>query len=578
MSGWKNKRDVAAGRLRMPIDRWRRGAPTPRSGVCAAGASRGAGTPPPFSLVSLVLIRSLPRPILVFFAAFALAFTACTQRDPAPAGGTSNSPPVLRLSQRNEPASLDPATTTLPDEFGTLRALLEGLLLPGANGGAPLPGAAHRFEVSPDGLSYTFHLRPEARWSDGAPVTATHFIAAYRRALTPATAAPKASVFSDVKNAAAYVSGQLADFSAVGFHAAGPHTLTITLERPNPRFPYYVASGPWLPVRTDVVARHGRNWTRPDHFVGNGPFLLAEWRADQRIVVRKNPRWHGAAGVQLAEIHFLRFDSGDSEDRAYRAGQLDATMAVPFSKVPVYTRERPAELHRAPMIETRYLAFDTRRPALSRDARRALSLAIDRTKIVERVLQGGQIAASQFVPPQLRPATPPPPGSTAHDPAAARRLLAQAGFPGGRGFPKFELSGWTQSQVLEAIQQMWREELGVEVAISVREAKVHLDALRTGGFDIAFMTSIPDVADRAAMLADFTSGAPLNYPRWSSSAFDAALAAGRFDVAEEHLLEAAAVAPLYFNTKISLMSPRIRGWQEDGLWARCYHDVHLAGK
>ena len=277
----------------------------------------------------------------------ALALSACARRDAPPTAAARTEPQILRLSQRNEPTSLDPATTTLPDEFGTLRALLEGLLIPGVDGAAPLPGVAERFDLSPDGLVYTFHLRPEARWSDGEPVTATHFVEAYRRALTPATAAPKANAFFSVKNARAFAAGELTDFSAVGFRAVSDHTLIVALAQPNPRFPYYVASGPWLPVRTDVVAKHGRNWTRPEHFVGNGPFTLAEWRADQRVIVKKNPRWHGAAGVTLAEIHFIRFDSGDSEDRAYRAGQIDATMAVPFSKVPVYARERPGELHRA---------------------------------------------------------------------------------------------------------------------------------------------------------------------------------------------------------------------------------------
>ncbi len=512
--------------------------------------------------------------------------TGCTRPETATPPPPGPAAAILRLSQRNEPASLDPATTTLPDEFGLLRALLEGLLLPGPDGGLPTPGAATRFDLSADGLVYTFHLRPDARWSDGVPVTAAHFVDSARRALDPATAAPKANVFFPVRNARAFATGVQRNFGAVGLRAVGPHTLVATLEHPNPRFPHYVASGPWLPVRADVVARHGRNWTRPENFVGNGPFTLAEWRSDQRVVARRNPRWHGAAGVRLAEIHFVRFDSGDTEDRAYRAGQVDATMAVPFSKVPAYAAERPAELHRQPMIETRYLAFNTTRPALSGRARWALALAIDRQKIVDRVLQGGQTAAFRFLPPQLRDPARDPHPMTRFDPEAARRLLAEAGFPGGKGFPRLELSGWTQSQVLEAVQQMWRAELGIEVAIAVREARVHLDALRTGHFDIAFATSIPDVADPAAMLGDFRSEAPLNYPRWGSREFDHALglAGARadptqrelaFDEAETQFLADSPVTPLYFNTKIWLMSPRVRGWWEDGLWGRCYQDMRV---
>lgn len=493
------------------------------------------------------------------------------------------------MSQRNEPGDLDPARVTLPDEFGILRALLEGLLRPGANGGEPRPGAAARYEVSADGLTYTFHLRPGALWSDGEPVTAAHFADAYRRLLTPATAAPKAAAFFPVKNARGFVAGTVADFAAVGIQATGPLTLVVTLEQPTPRFPHYVASGSWLPARADVVEKHGRNWTRPEYFVGNGPFTLAGWRADQRIVARKNPRWHGAADVRLAELHFVRLDSGDSEERAYRAGQVDVTMAVPTSKVDVHARERPAELHRQPMIETRYLAFNCTRPAL-RDARvrRALALAIDRDAIVARVLRGGPPAAATLVPPALAGAGAGPEHALRFDPAEARRLLAEAGFPEGRNFPRHEVTAWSTSQVpvLESMQAVWKEELGIDVSIATREARVHLSALASGDYDLGFVTSIPDVADAAQVLGDFVSGAPENYPQWREPAFDAAFArataladpaarAAALRAAENILLEHTPLAPIYFNAKIWLMSPRVRGWEEDGLWGRCYDGIHL---
>jgi oligopeptide transport system substrate-binding protein len=540
-------------------------------------------------------------------------FVGCAKRT-APSAA-ARAPQILRLSQRNEPTTLDPSTTVLPDEFGILRALLEGLLIPGANG-EPAPGAALRFEVSADGLVYTFHLRPDATWSNGDAVTADDFVASYRRTLTPATAAPKANVFFPVKNARAFLTGKLADFAQVGFRALNARTLVITLEQPTPRFPYYVASGPWLPVHVKTVAQHGRNWSRPEHFVGNGPFALAEWHADQRLVVKRNPRWHDAASVRLDEIHFVRFDSGDSEERAFRAGQIEATMSVPFSKVQTYDRERPAELHRAPMIETRYLAFNTRRPPLDDPrVRRALALAIDRQKIVDRVLRGGQPPAGRMVPPALRdggagspsrpefkakPRTSTPqtqdgsesrpylPAEHRFNPAEARRLLAEAGVTGAN-FPRFELTFWSNPAVLEAVQAMWRDELGLDVRIALHEARVHLNALATGDYDIAFATAIPDVADAAELLGDFVSDAPENNPHWRDAAFDALFArahtlddatahAQALAAAEQRLLESAPVTPIYFNTKIWLMSPRVRGWQEDGLWARCYQNVYLDEK
>ena len=539
-------------------------------------------------------VRTLRLRRLLLLALLApIAFSGCAKRDASSVTSpfAPNAPQTLRLSQRNEPGSLDPALTTLPDEFAVERTLLEGLLIPGANGTDPQPGVALRFEVSDDGLTYTFHLRTAAQWSDGEPVTAAHFVAAYRRLLMPTTAAPKASVFYPVKNARAFVAGALTDFSAVGFRAADAHTLVITLAEPTPRFPHYVASGPWLPVRTDIIEKHGRNWTRPENFVGNGPFRLAEWRAHQRLVVRRDPHWHGAAGVRLGEIHFLHFDDGDTEERAYRAGQLDATMAVPSSKVEVYAKDRPAELHRAPMIETRYLAFNTTRPPLTDvRVRQALALAIDREAIAVRVLRGQHIAASRLIPAALD-AGPAPTSAHRHDPAAARGLLAAAGFPAGKNFPRLEVAAWSKSQVatLEAIQAMWRQHLGLEIAIITREGGVHLSALATGDFDLAFITQIPDVADAAEMLGDFATGAPENYPHWSDPAFDAALASARpladpaqrtatLRLAEERLLAEAPLTPLYFNTKIWLMSPRIRGWQEDGLWSRSYQQVFLETK
>jgi oligopeptide transport system substrate-binding protein len=521
--------------------------------------------------------RGFGRVVLVLLAFFLGG--ACTrQAEPPPAPTPAAPAQILRVSQRNEPASLDPATTTLPDEFGTLRTLLEGLLIPGENTRPPLPGAAERFEISSDGRIYTFYLRAAARWSDGTPVTAAHFIAAYQRLLTPATAAPKANTFFVVKNARAFATGILTDFNAVGFHAPDPRTLVITLEQPYPRFPYIVASGPWLPVRTDVIAKHGRSWTRPENFVGNGPFLLSEWRADQRIIVRKNPQWYDAARVHLDEIQFIRFDSGDAEERAYRAGQIDATMSVPSSKIAAYQTERPAELQRHPLIETRYLSFNTRRPPLDDPrVRQALALAIDRTKLVEKILQGGQPATGRLLPPALRTADAARvlPTEHRHDPAAARALLAAAGF-NAKNFPRLELSFWTSPAVLEAIQAMWRETLGLEIALTQREARVHLAALATGDYDIALINAIPDVADAANLLSDFTTGAPENYPGWSSPAFDAALRRADVEAAENLLLGAAAVTPLYFNLKTLLVAPRVKDWREDGLWAPDFRVISVS--
>ena len=550
----------------------------------------------------MTLARYLPRVLVCAFSILLAVNPAC-KKNPAPASAVDK---TLRLAQRNEPADLDPATATLTDEFFIIRALGEGLVTPAPSDLStlnpqlstppPSPAAATHWDVSSDQLTYTFHFRPDARWSNGDPVTAHDFLASYRRLLTPATAAPKADLFFAVKNARAFATGQLTDFSAVGFATPDPHTFVVTLEHPSPRFLLYVASGPWIPVHLPTIERHGRAWTQPAHHVGNGPFTLTEWRPHQRIVVSKNPRHHAAASFPLDRIEFLAFDSGDSEERAFRAGQVDVTMSLPVSKVPVYERDRSPELHRAPLAETRYLSLNSTRPPLNDPrVRRALSLALDRSTLVARVLRGGEQPTTTLVHPSLYPvaASTSEPTETSsrsgeHQRADfPRALLTAAGFPDPESFPRLELSTWVNSPIVEAIQSMWKTELGIETTIVLREAKVHLAALQSADYDIAFITAIPDVPDAANLLQNFTSDSPANYPHWSDSRFDTLLARAAHapDLAEQtallreaesHLLAESPLIPLYFNARNWLMSPRVRSWQTDLLWTRFYHHVDLA--
>ena len=494
---------------------------------------------------------------------------------------------VLRISQRNEPATLDPQLATLPDEFFIIRALSEGLLVPDPDGGAPRPGAAESWSVSPDGLTYTFHLRPGALWSNGEPVTAQNFAWSIQRVLAPGLAAPKAALFFPIKNADACYLGHARAFDSVGVRTPDTHTLQLELAHSNPDFPAIVASGPWIPIHPATVSslRTGH----PAGYVGNGPFTFVAWRPNQEIVVARNPAYWDAANVRLREIRFLAFDNGDSEERAFRAGQLDVTLSVPFSKLAPYRAARPPVLRTTPLHEIRYLALNTRRPPLNRtEVRLALALALDRRILAEKVLQGGQRPAYSFIPPGLGGYTP------AHhfseDAAEARQFLAEAGFPSGRGFPRLELSAWAVSPVvLEAIQQMWRHELGLEVTLVQREAKTHLAALATGDYDIGFMTAIPDYNGASDLFTELTSGNPGNYPRWSSVKFDQLVTAAQATAdpgrrlalrreAEELLLGEMPLIPLYFNAKNILIQPAVQGWQEDALWTRFYKNVQLHEK
>ena len=494
---------------------------------------------------------------------------ACSKRAIAPATQT------LRIAQRNEPATLDPQLATLPDEFFIIRALGEGLVTPSPVGGTPIPAVASHWEATDNWQTWTFHLPDSAFWSNGDVVTAQDFVYSIHRALTASVAAPKASLFFPIKNAAAFLRGTVTDFAQVGVSAPDARTLVITLARPMPDFLELAASGPWIPVHPATVEKYGANWSRPEHFVGNGRFTLTEWLPNQRIVVRKYPMHRNSHTTLLAQIQFLAFDNGDTEERTFRAGQLDVTMAVPASKLDFYRNAEPAVLHTVPLHETRYLALNTTKVPLNDvRVRRALSLALDRKVLTDKVVKGGQQPAFTFVPPGLGRYVPAV--SLTENPDEARRLLAEAGFPGGRGFPRLELSTWPVSTPqLEAIQERWRKELGIEVALVQREARTHLAALAAGDYDLAFATAIPDYDSAADLLNRLGSGHPDNYPHWSNGVYDRLVNATRLPDAEKLLLDEMPVIPLYFNAKNFLLRPAVQGWREDALWTRYYENVFL---
>lgn len=497
-------------------------------------------------------------------------FSSCAKREPAASAQT------LRISQRNEPATLDPHLATLPDEFFILRALNEGLVTPNPDGGTPLPGVAERWETSADGLTWTFHLRADARWSNGDPVTAQDFVNSARRALAPATAAPKSPLFFVLRQARDFLRGDLTDFARVGIAARAPHMLELTLEHATDDLLPLLASGPWLPVHQPTIERNGQQWTRPGNFVGNGPFVLAEWSPNQRIVVQRNPAYWDASAVKLDAVHFIAFDNGDTEERSFRAGQVDVTMAVPFSKLDLYRREARELLHIVPLHETRYLALNTaHRPLDDARVRRALSLALDRRTLVGKVVKGDQQPAHHFVPPGLGGYTPA--AQIAENIAEARRLLAEAGFADGKGFPRLELVTWAGvgSLVSEAVQHRWRTELGINVSLTQREARTHLAALAAGDYDLAFVAAIPDYDSPLDLLQHYTTGDAANYPHWSNAEYDRLVARRELAAAEQVLLDEMPVIPLYFNSKSFLLRPAVRGWREDALWTRYYKHVYL---
>jgi oligopeptide transport system substrate-binding protein len=457
-----------------------------------------------------------------------------------------------------------------------------------------VPGVAERWEVSPDGLTYTFHLRADARWSNGDLVTATDFLRSWQRVLTPSLAADYANLLYVVQNAEAYHAGRETDFAAVGFAAPDARTLRITLEFPAPYFLSLLQHWMWFPIHLDSIAalgptdRRGTAWARPGTLIGNGPFNLTRWDSGQRLIVEKSATYWDAATVRLNAIHFYPIDSVEAEERAFRSGQLHLTEAMPVSKIDTYRANDPHLLRIDPYLGTYFFRFNTRQAPLNNErVRRALSMAVDRVALVEKVLRGGQRPATALTPPGLPDYTPPDVVRT--DPEAARALLVEAGFPGGKGLPPFEILFNTSGNhrlLAEAIQEMWRRELGVDVRLVNQEFKVVLAERRAGRFQILLSDWVGDYLDATTFLDLWRSDSGNNHTGWANAEYDALLfaaarnpdttaRAAQLQRAETIMLHATPAAPIYFNTHVFLLHPSVKGWHPTLLDHHPYKHVWL---
>jgi oligopeptide transport system substrate-binding protein len=501
---------------------------------------------------------------------------------------------ILHRSLGADVAELDPHIVSGMPEMNVVSALFEGLLGEDPHDLHPVPGVAESWTVSADQLRYTFHLRANAKWSNGAPVTAQDFIASFRRVLTPSLGADYAGMFYLVENAEAFHKGHLTDFDDVGFSAPDPSTLIITLDHPTPYFPTLLAHPVWYPVYLPALEKtgspylRGNPWTRPENLVGNGPFTLTAWRPGRDIVVQKSAQYWDSAHVRLQAIHFHPSASVDSEELAFRAGQLHITEALPVSKVDTYRRDRPEVLHIDPFLDTYFYRLNVTRPILNeRLVRQALSLAVDRQAIVEKITRGGQQPAYSFTPPGTAGYEPPKVITT--DFPAARKLLAQAGYRDGMGLPEFTLtinSSGNHRVIAEAVQEMWRRELGLNVVIINMEQKSLLSARRTLDFQILRSDWAGDYLDPATFLEVFSSQSGNNHTGWSNAEYDSLLYQAQrtddrqtryhlFQRAERILLEEAPIIPLYYYTTVRLIHPAVRGWYPTLLDRHPYKHVWL---
>jgi oligopeptide transport system substrate-binding protein len=527
-----------------------------------------------------------------FLALVSLFFTGCGSRESIVEAG--NISQTLHVASVGEPSELDPHIINAPPDFKIVPMLFEGLVIAHPATLEPEPGVAASWAITPDRRTYTFHLRDHARWSNGDAITSADFLYSWQRALTPALGSPYTFLFSTVKGAADFSAGRTRDFSTVGFRAPDPQTVTITLDQPTPYFLTILANNPvWSPVHRATIeaagamSDRGSGWTKPETFVGNGPFQLTQWRPNEIIRIEKSPTYWNADAVRLNAIAYHAYDSSETEERAFRALQLHRTERVPVTKLPNYRPQPDSPLRETEALIARFINFNTARaPFNDARVRRAFALALDRDALAEHVFIKAATPARRIVPYGI--SGYPTDEDFADNLAGAQALLADAGYPGGAGFPTTELSieSGASNDLPQAIQARWQTGLGVKVEILASETRVHWSNLQKQAYTIAIGGWVADYPDPTSFLDLWKSDSGWNFTGWTSTAFDQALekAARETDKltrmqllrnAESIMIEAMPVVPIAFEKNTTLIHSSVRDFQENAMDRPDYRTVIL---
>ena len=534
--------------------------------------------------------------ILVLLAGCGKPPAAAPKNTASKSSGKMAAEQIWRVGNGSEPQDLDPQTVTGVPEHKLMLAFFEGLAAEDPKDLHPVPGLAERWEISDDRKVYTFHLRPNLKWSNGDPITAGEIVESYQRMLSPKLAAEYAYlIYNFVVGAKEYYEGKLTDFGQVGFKATDDRTLQVTLRNPTPFLLKIIASHyAWTPVPVKVLKKFGTlddrrtAWTRPGNLVTSGPFMLKEWLPNQRIVAVRNPNYWDAKTVKLDEIHFFPTEDISTEERMFRTGQLHMTNDLPVAKIETYRKQYPESLRIDPYLCVYFYRCNVTRPPLNdKRVRQALALAIDRESIVKNVTRGGQQPAYAVSYP----------GTAGYAPKAriqgtlayAKRLLAEAGFPEGKGLPTIELLYNTSENhraIAEAVQQMWRNNLGVNIQLLNQEWKVYLDMQHTKNYTLQRGGWAADYVDPHVFLEIFETNNGNNDTNWGNAEYDrliqTALAAkndeeryAAYQKMDAILVDELPVIPVYYYTRVSAFSPKIKGFYPTLLDNHPYKHIYL---
>jgi oligopeptide transport system substrate-binding protein len=479
--------------------------------------------------------------------------------------GHPEPPADITIANGNEPESLDPQIVTGVSEMRITKALFDGLIKLEPTNAAPAPALAESWEISPDGRTYTFHLRTNAVWSTGEPITSADVVWSWFRALSPATASDYAGQLFYIKGAEDWYNGTLTNRDSVGIHALDSFTVRVELNSPLAFFLELCAFPTLAVVPRQTIEKYGDRWLHADPLPASGAFTLGAWRVNDKVRLLRNPRYYDAANTASRIIDVLPVGSPNTALNLYETGVADIVWdkdLVPMELMDVLVK-RP-DFHSFTYLGTYFYRFNVTKPPFD-DARvrRAFALATDKARIITKLTKGGEIPATNFVPAGVAHYTGV--AGLPYDPEAARKTLAEAGFPGGKGFPRvnytfFSAAGGAKvhGNIGIELQQMWHDVLGVDVELRQIERKVFYTLQSKLDYDISTSSWIGDYNDANTFLDLFTSTSGNNRTGWKNARYDELVheanqqtdlnhRADLFRRAENILIaEEAPIVPLYF--------------------------------
>ena len=456
--------------------------------------------------------------LLTALVSVALILASCGGKSGEKTSAAGSSGAEFIIGNGAEPQSLDPAKIQGTPEHRINLSLFEGLVTYDPKTANAIPGVAESWDISEDGMTYTFHLR-KAVWSDGTPITAKTFVDSWLRTLAPETASQYAFMINMiVKGAEDYNSGK-ADASTVAIKAVDDKTFEMQLTGPAPYAIDVVAHYAFNPVPLHTIEKFGADWIKPGNFVGNGPFVLEAWTPQEKVTVVPNEKYWNKANVHLSRITFLPIEDSNTAFEKYKAGEIDWEAGIPVPRIDEV--KQMSDYQVAPQLSTYYYIFNVKRgPLQDARVRKALTMALDREELVEKVTKGGQLATRSMVPPM---AGYTPGEGAGFDPEQAKRLLAEAGYPNGKGFPVLTVIYNTlegHKMIAEYAQESWKRNLGIDIKIQNYEWKTFLDMRNQHDFDITRAGWTGDYQDPNTFLELFMTGGGNNDGEYSNPKFD----------------------------------------------------------